>query len=90
MRRHEGTTIKAAALYLDGLTFSMPPPKRHHDIANALHDVIGDKVHGATQGFLTSDGDFVRREPAWLIADSAGQFKAKPIHPRQLFSEDIF
>lgn len=88
--RDPGTLITAAALYLDGMTFTMAAPKRHHDIAHALHDLIGDKVHSVTQGFITSDGEFVRREPAWRIADRAGQFKGEPTHPRQLFSEDIW
>ena len=90
MSRFEGMKIASAALYLDGMTFSMEQPKRHHDIAHALHDLIGDKVHGATQGFLTSTGMFVRRAPAMRIAEEAGQLKGKPLHPRELFSEDIF
>lgn len=92
MSRFEGMSIKAAAIYHDGMTYFMEAPKRHHDIIAGLDKVgLAYVAHQGEQGFVTSDGTFVRRKPALRIADAAGQIIRGPTAPTHgLFSEDIF
>lgn len=91
MSRTEGMTITAAAIYHDGMTYSMAAPKRHSDIVNRLYALnLSYVADGGTQGFMTNTGKFVRREPALRIAREAFQLKGQPTHPHQLFSEDIW
>ena len=46
--------------------------------------------HGEDQGFVTECGRYVRREPALIIAISAGQVEdGKTFQPNKLFSEDL-
>lgn len=85
--------VAAAVLTDDGVIHSMPPPHRHHHIVHAMNKVTsnGDQgaIHRGTQGFLMSDGNFVRRVPAVRIATEAGQV-VRRTHPKRLFSEDLW
>ena len=63
--------IVAAACQIDGLTFSMPAPARHHDILWSMRalGVEGPEM----QGFLDHRGVFVGRKAAMIIANQWGQ-----------------
>lgn len=91
----EGERIVAAAIWKDGLTFTMEAPARHHDIAHAMAEKFG--IHdntGTEQGFLTNAGEFVRRKPALIIAERAGQLRRRQdpgsYQGPELFSEDLW
>lgn len=59
--------IVAAACQIDGLTFSLPAPARHHDVLQSMH-VLGLDASSATQGFLDHRGVFVGRKAAMIAA----------------------
>lgn len=59
--------IVAAACQIDGLTFSVPAPARHHDVLWAMLS-IGIKAGKETQGFLDHRGIFCGRKTAMIIA----------------------
>jgi hypothetical protein len=67
-------------------TVSAPPPARH---ANLLAAIPGERVPPAGQGFLTSEGTFVDRVRAAIIAQRAGQVTTL-IAPPNLYSEDLW
>jgi hypothetical protein len=72
--------IVAAALRIDGVTYSMPKPARHADL-------IGRLGMDGEQGFLTSSGTFAHRRLAHRIAFKAGQVATMD---GELFSEDLW
>lgn len=91
--------IEAAAIKVDDVVWTVPQPGRHHDVVAfilaerpELQSVIG------TQGFQTDAGRFVGREEALAIAKAADQIKPRAgfdgipyeLHPRELFSEDVW
>lgn len=85
--------IRGVALrFPDGSTGYMDPPHRHHDAvrmaARSGHSEAD--VHGAVQGFLTSNDRFVTREEAVPIAEAAGQLIRKTEPADELFSEDLW
>lgn len=85
--------IERAAVKIDDDVFSLPKPKRHHDVLRSIIDLesISDKSrHGATQGFLTSKGRFVDRSEGFQIAKAARQIKTKHGPKDVLFSEDMW
>lgn len=85
--------IVAAAHLIQGITYSMPQPARHHTILHAMDDHVADlAMHAgpASQGFLTSAGRFATREEAVLIAVAAGQIDKPKFNSTQLFSEDLW
>lgn len=76
-----------------GLVFSIEAPARHHDIVQMMSRMGVVLDYTVTQGFLTNTGEFVRRKPAKMIAEHAGQMK--PRRPGEydgpeLFSEDLW
>lgn len=89
-------TIVAAAVQVFGVTMSLPVPKRHHHILQALSIKGGlDMIlhgHPDAQGFVTSSGRFVGRREAAAIAIAAGQVTPEALAPRNgvLFSEDVW
>lgn len=91
MGHEPGMKITAAAIFHDGMAYSMAAPARHCNIADKLVSLKLDAAafHGE-QGFLTSTGIFVRREPAMRIATKAGQLKGEPLNARRLHSEDVW
>ncbi len=85
------TRIKCAAIRYDGMNYMLDPPKRHHDIIAFLdRNGLEDVAKKGEQGFMTDEGDFVRRRPALRIARKAGQIKQETAPSHGLFSEDIF
>jgi hypothetical protein len=83
--------IVAAAVHAYGATWSLPRPNRHHHILWAI-DAAGLCAISPgpdAQGFLDSDGQFVGREQALIIALEAGQI-IKPTTSLKLFSEDLW
>jgi hypothetical protein len=59
--------IVAAACQINGLTFSMPAPARHHDVLQSMH-VMGIVNGYEDQGFLDHRGVFVGRKAAMIVA----------------------
>lgn len=85
--------IVAAAVHRDGMTFTIPPPARHHTIVQMMLEKFGIPCdQSSEQGFLTDAGEFVRRKPAAVIARNAGQIpEEKRTDPQDtLFSEDLW
>lgn len=85
-------TIVAAAVQIEGVTFSLPQPARHGQVSHSLEGVVhDDQITTATEGFLTSTGRFVNRVQAKHIAHRAGQtiIRDNP-HSRDAFSEDFW
>lgn len=80
--------IMAAGVRLDDRLHWLQPPARHHHILKELYFQVGDRVHEAEQGFLTTCARFVDREHAKLIAIEAGQVQPGGLH--ELFSEDLW
>jgi hypothetical protein len=93
MREEFGTKIVAAACSKDGVIFTIPAPARHHDIVHRMHLLGIVQDYTLEQGFLTDTGRFVRRKPAMIIAEKAGQLirsKEGGYQGPELFSEDLW
>lgn len=73
--------ITQAAIKKDGQVYT---GQRHHEIINSHASGF---FRGAEQGFVTSDGCFVSREEAALIAYECGQIQQPK---KKLFSEDLY
>lgn len=87
--------IVAAAITYEGEVYTLPPPMRHHDVMRFMADDFGIAEPGrGEQGFLTDQGEFVRRKPAFMIAEHAGQLIRKQgpgtYQGPELFSEDLW
>lgn len=84
--------IVAAAVMHGGTVYSMPPPARHYNILQDMYAKGIKQDHTTEQGFLTDHDVFVRRKPALMIAEHAGQLKRKPggYQGPELFSEDLW
>lgn len=83
-----GERIVAAAVQFQGTTISMPPPARHHTILHTLFPTIQPCV--LDQGFLTSDGRYVTRAEAWVIANRMNQVILHVSDREELFSENLW
>lgn len=83
--------IIAAAIRVNGLTVSLPPPARHHTILKLLDETHRKFANAkpSDQGFVADDGSFVGREDAKRVAIAAGQMKVLTPH-KELFSEDLW
>lgn len=79
-------TIERAAILIDGVIWSVPRPKRHHNIiwlyvydTTELPTDASEKIRRfpqeSPQGFLTSNGRFVDRVEAKRIAVATGQYR---------------
>ena len=85
--------IVAAAIFLDGFVAVAYPKGRHHDIINNLAATGYPTPIGGIQGFITSEGIFVDRKMAMLMARANNQ-----LIPREgqngpggdLYSEDLW
>lgn len=85
--------IVAAAIFLDGFVAVARPKERHHDIIQNLAACGFPTPVGGVQGFLTSEGIFVDRKMAMIMARANHQ-----LLPREgqhgvggdLFSEDVW
>ena len=82
--------IEVAAIKINNRVFSLPRPRRHHDIINYLAEVerLPIPINGE-QGFIDSELGFVDRNIAGEIAVKSGQIKELK-WPPSLFSEDLW
>lgn len=86
--------VVAAAVWQEGMIYSLPRPARHHDILHKLHALglpaaVGGPYSSLEQGFLLSDGAFAGRERAAKLALATGQ--VQKLHaPPELYSEDLW
>jgi hypothetical protein len=87
----EGERIAAAAICMNKnrLVLSLPRPARHCDVIRVAAELGLPLLGNNEQGFLTSDGRFVRRAPARVIAHRAGQI-GDEIIGGTLTSEDLW
>lgn len=86
--RPMGVRISRAAIKIHDCCCAVDPPERHCDIIRAYARATGNPLPaGSVQGFVTSDGRFVDRAEAAVIAFKAGQID-KP--KDELFSEDLW
>ena len=84
-------TVISAAVLQDDKIYTMPPPKRHADVIHAMSRTGGLKrVTQVMQGFRLSDGTFVTREEAMVVARVAKQLIREPHVEEKLFSEDVW
>lgn len=87
-------TVETAAIKTDdGTVWTLPRPARHHDIIKHIRENgCTGFVSGDRQGFILSDGRFVRRKPALNVARRNGQVKIEECHAPGigLFSEDLW
>lgn len=83
-------TIFQAAVRLDGKTYGVPQPGRHHDVFRAMKAHGLPTPIGGEQGFVTSKGRFVNRREGLQIAIANSQIIAKTDPEDQLFSEDMW
>ena len=67
----------AICMHESSLVLSLPAPSRHHHVQVAAVKLGLEIVGQHEQGFLTSTGRFVRRSPARVIAENAGQLTGK-------------
>ena len=90
--RAPGETIVAAAVYYDGLIYSIEAPARHFHILHAMveKDVDDEATHPRYQGFVTNTGRFVDRYEAAKIARAANQLIRQPTPKDMLTSEDVW
>lgn len=82
-------TIKCAAILYNGIIYE----GEYHCLIGwkMLEDEVCTRPFpgGKAQGFVTSEGNFVGREEALIIAINAGQVvKGETYHSTELFSED--
>ena len=79
--------VCAALMDEDGLIYSKPRPARHHDCF-----FKGCEAQKITCGFLTSEGEFVNRQKAYLLAVANNQLLPTALkhHAPVLMSEDVW
>jgi len=83
--------IVSAACQLNGLTFSVPAPGRHHDVLEAMHVCGIGELGYADQGFLDHRGIYVGRKHAMIIAYRWGQLDEGEFEDGgELFSEHLW
>ena len=89
--REPKARIAGVAIRLDKrLSLTMPAPARHGDLMAEMHRCgLGEFVHN-DQGFVTSNGAYVDRPLARMIALAAGQLKPDARDHEELFSEDVW
>jgi hypothetical protein len=84
--------ITEAAVIYECVTYSLPPPNRHHNLIHMLYEKMGKRMMIVcdSQGFMTSEGRYVGRKEALVIAKKANQLLPRHQHETELFSESIF
>lgn len=84
-------TITHSAIQFGGKLYSLPAPARHHDVIRLIADENRIGINGPDiQGFLDSNGHFVNRTDALLIALKVGQVLDPAQTGRELYSEDLW
>ena len=77
-------TITHVAIQYEGKTYK---PNRHHHVIRMIGGIQGPDI----QGFLDSNGKFLTREEAVIVALESGQISSDHvIRSGELFSEDIW
>lgn len=92
--------VAAAVRIFSGRVYSVDPPKRHHDALRFAAEDSGEerweraRQQGVEQGFMLSNGHFVDRHKAYVVAVTAGQLLPRAPtagHWKHgLFSEDVW
>ncbi len=79
--------VCAAIMDGSGLIYTMPRPARHHDCY-----FEGCETQKIICGFLTSEGEFVNRREAYLLAVANNQLLPTALqhHAPALMSEDVW
>lgn len=80
--------ITHVALKDNNKVYSLPAPNRHHDVIAMIGGTHGQEV----QGFLDTNGTFLNRKQAFVVAQMTGQLN-RPTTGYQgpeLFSEDLW
>lgn len=84
-------TLPYASGQTADIIVSSPPPGRHHTIVHGLIALADHQTCPDDEpGFLTSEGAFVNRREACVIARAAGQIKKSHGDPFTLYSEDMW
>lgn len=82
--------IVAAACQVDGLTFSLPAPARHHDVLRSMV-TLGIPPGVEHQGFLDHRGVFLSRKTAMITAYQFGQMDENEyVEDGDLYSEHLW
>lgn len=80
--------ITGVTIIIDGETYKLPAPYRHHHLIKKIHAMTGENVYGK-QGFYTDKGIVLDRKEAAKHAVDCGQID-KLNWPPNLFSEDVW
>ena len=84
--------ITHVAIIYKGITYSLPPPNRHHNVIWKIVEETKEKSIGENeQGFLDSAGNFLNRTEALVNAQFNNQLRVdRPIWHDELFSENLW
>ncbi len=85
--------IVSAAIKINNLILSLPKPARHHNIIHEYNSYDLNPSLESEEGFLTDDGDFLRRVSAMrhvLIHDQLMIRGKDGYRGQELFSEDLW
>jgi hypothetical protein len=82
--------IVAAAIQIENVTISLPQPARHAQVIACAYEYLDIEPGRETQGFITSEGRFVNRIEARVIAFRANQNPRRTGSDCELFSEDLW
>ena len=88
--------ITHVAIKQCGIIYSLPAPHRHHDVIRLISTTTNERMitrGPAIQGFLTSEGEFLDRKQAYLLACMTNQIKRdrdSGYQGNSLFSEDLW
>ena len=83
--------ITGVAIMYAGKLYSLPAPKRHHDV---IRSIPGGVKGPDKQGFVLADGTFLGRKEAMTLAETNGQLKRRAgkefYQGPELYSEDLW
>ena len=85
--------IHSIAMRLPGrYVITLPPPAGHKDLPRHARELGFDRksISAGERGFWTSNGRYVTRGEAALIAEQAGQRVRTTGAPEFLFAEDVW
>lgn len=82
--------VGVAIMGKGNLICSLPRPNRHHHVIKAMVGSGMKKPIIGMQGFILSNGAFVNREDAKVIATKAGQLLDRASKSSELFSECVW
>ena len=83
--------IAYVAIILNGKTYSLPAPNRHHDVIRLIVKETGLSHVDGEEGFLDEEVKFLNREQALISAMINGQvLDESKVRAGELTSEDIW